>query len=119
MPITIELSLVYDPLDPIVSSMGYQGFAVANTATTWQIMNVQAKCDLATLERGLKEPNIKLLEEGKKLTLNYNTIISQYQTIYNQTDLSIHMSRSFARLKSGYVPFLKLALHSPEIFCRQ
>ena len=93
MPITIELSLVYDPLDPIVSSMGYQGFAVANTATTWQIMNVQAKCDLATLERGLKEPNIKLLEEGKKLTLNYNMFTLQYQTILNQTEFSSHISR--------------------------
>ena len=26
MPITTELALVDDPLDPIVSDMGYQGF---------------------------------------------------------------------------------------------
>ncbi|MFM7983433.1 MAG: hypothetical protein ACKPKO_29325, partial [Candidatus Fonsibacter sp.] len=50
-------------------------------------------------DSGLNESYIKLLEEGKKLTLNYNTFISQYQTITNQTDFSINITRSLTRLK--------------------
>ena len=60
------------------------GFAAAKTTTTWQIQNVQMKCDLVTLHGGLNESYSKLLEEGKKHTLNYNTFISQYQTFYYQ-----------------------------------
>ena len=65
MPITIELQLVDNPLTPIVSHMGAQGFADTDTSTQWQIMNVQLKCDLVTLDSGLNESYIKLLEEGK------------------------------------------------------
>ena len=81
MPITIELSLVDNPLDPIVSNMNHVGFTANNTSTTWEILNVQVKCDIVTLDSGLNDSYIKLLEDGKKLTLNYNTFISQYQTI--------------------------------------
>ena len=62
-PIAIELSLVYDPLDPIVSDMGAQGLAASNISTTWQIQNVQVKCDLVALDNRLNEPYTKLLEE--------------------------------------------------------
>ena len=51
-------------------------FAAGNTSITWQIQNVQAKCDIVSLDSGLNESYIKLLEEGKKLTLNYNTFTS-------------------------------------------
>ena len=70
MPITIELSLVDDPLDPIISNFtNYQAgvaapanaFTNANTSTTWQIQNVQIKCDLVLLDSGLNESYIKLL----------------------------------------------------------
>ena len=99
MPITIELPLICDHLYTIVSNMGRQGFAAANTSTTWQIMNVQAKCDLVTPDSCLYKSYIKLLEEGEKLALNYTTFISQYQTILNRTDFSINISRSLTRLE--------------------
>ena len=44
-------------------------------------MDVQVKRDHATLDSGRNASYIKLLEEGKKLTLNNNTFMSQYQTI--------------------------------------
>ena len=112
MPITIELMLIDDPLDPLISNFtNYQGgvalpanaFTNAETSTTWQIQNVQAKCDLVTLDSSLNESYIKLLEEGKKLTLNYHTFMSQYQTIIDQTDISINITRSLIRLKSVFV----------------
>ena len=114
MPITIELSLVDDPLDPIVSNMNHVGFTDANTAKTWEILNVQAKCDLVTLDSGLNDSYIKLLEDGKKLTLNYNTFISQYQTITDQTDFSINISRSLTRLKSVFVSLWKNYATAPR-----
>ena len=36
-----------------------------NTSITWQIQNVQAKCDLVTLDSGLNESYIKLLKEAR------------------------------------------------------
>ena len=53
MPITIELSLVDDPLEPIVSNFDNyyyvhpaNGCTAANSSTTWQIQNVEAKCGI-------------------------------------------------------------------------
>ena len=68
MPITIEMSLIDEPVEAIVSNLGQQGCAVANTSTTWEIANVQAKCDNMTLDSGLNESYIKLLDEGKTYT---------------------------------------------------
>ena len=79
-------------------------FTDANTSTTWQSQTVQVKCDLVSLDRGLNESYIKLLEGGK-ITLNCNTFISQYQSIIGQTDISINITRSLTRLKSVFVSF--------------
>ena len=103
MPSTIELSLFDDPLDPIVSNMNHVGFTANTTSTTWSILNVQAKCDIVTLDSGLNDSYIKLLEDGKTLTLNYNTFISQYRTITDQIDFSINITRSLTRLKYVFV----------------
>ncbi|MFM7987074.1 MAG: hypothetical protein ACKPKO_47965, partial [Candidatus Fonsibacter sp.] len=90
MPLTIELSLVDNATDPLVQIQG-NIFTNGNTSTAWSIVNAQVKCDLVTVDSGMNESYVKLLEEGKqKLTLNYNTFISQYQTISNQTDLAIN-----------------------------
>ena len=82
MPITIELSLVDDMEEPTISELA-QGtnFDATNTYLTWSIINVQVKCDLVTLDSGLNESYIKLLEEGKKLTLNYNTSSIKIRTL--------------------------------------
>ena len=69
MPITIELSLVDDPLDPIISYFANyalggapaSAFTNANTSTTWRIQNVQAKCDIVSLDSVLNASYIKLL----------------------------------------------------------
>ena len=124
MPITIELSLIDDPLDPIVPNFtNYQAgvaapanaFTNANTSTTWQIQNVQIKSDIVSLISGLNESYIKLLEDGNKLTLNYNTFISQYQSIIDQTDMSINITRSLTRLKSVFVSLRKNYALAPRV----
>ena len=67
MPLTIKLSLVDNPLDPIIfGPVIADGAAVAaaNAANTfhsgsssnsWSILNVQAKCDLVTLDNAFEE----------------------------------------------------------------
>ena len=57
----------------MVSNFGvYVGGAPAtgitndNTSTTWQILNVQAKCDIKALDGGRNESYTKLLEKGRK-----------------------------------------------------
>ncbi|MFM7980282.1 MAG: hypothetical protein ACKPKO_13290, partial [Candidatus Fonsibacter sp.] len=92
--------------DPLVQVEGGI-FTTGNNSTVWAILNAQVKCDLVTLDSGLNDSYVKLLEDGKKLTLNYNTFISQYQTISNQTDFSINITRSLTRLKSVFVSFWK------------
>ncbi|MFM7988122.1 MAG: hypothetical protein ACKPKO_53300, partial [Candidatus Fonsibacter sp.] len=72
MPFTIELSLVDNNTDRLVAFDG-DVFRTVNCSTAWSILNSQVKCDLITLDSGLNESYVKLLEEGKKLTLNYNT----------------------------------------------
>ena len=89
-------------------------FKFADTSTTWQIQNVQVKCVLVSLDSVLNESYTKLLKGGKKLTLNYNTFISQYQTIIGQTDISIHITRSLTRLKSVFDSFWKRLRSRPK-----
>ena len=65
MPLTIELSLVDDPLEPII----YGGVAPSpetahvfydnNSSNQWSILNVQAKCDLVTLDNSYEEDFFK------------------------------------------------------------
>ena len=102
MPITLDLLLVDDPLDPIVSNFpNYQAgvaapaiaFTNVNTSTTWQIQNVQVKCDIVSLDSVLNESYIKLLEEGKKLTLNYNTLSSHNTNQLSFRPISLSASR--------------------------
>lgn len=84
-PLTTELSLVDEATDHNVSDiLGNAGCAAANATTTWQIQTVQVKCDIIIVDNGLNKSYIKLLEVSKKLTLNYNPFISQYETIFNQ-----------------------------------
>ena len=37
------------------------------------MLNVQAKCDLVTLDNGFEEDFVKGLSEGKPLNIHYNT----------------------------------------------
>ena len=118
MPLTIELTLVDDPTLPIIStttantavmegSVDMGNFLAANTSYTWSIQNAMVKCDLITLDSGLNESYAKVLEEGKKLTINYNTFISQIQSIVGQTNIQVSLTRSLTRLKAVYVSLLK------------
>ena len=54
--------------------------------------------------------------DGKKLTLNYNTFISQNQSIYKQTVFSINIAWSLTRLKSVFGSLHKDYAANPREF---
>jgi hypothetical protein len=83
-PITIELELVNTETEPILSAVPSStatGFTAANTSLKWQIQNVQVKCDMCVLDNGLDNSYAEHLLNGKALPINYNTYVSQMQSL--------------------------------------
>ena len=121
MPITIELELVDNMNDPIVYTAAVAPnpiidptlFYTSNTSMLWQIDNVQAKMDLITLDTALENSYAQHLLSGKTIPINYNTYISQLQSIVGGTDglgvalgqqtVLLNIARSITRLKSVFV----------------
>ena len=78
-PVTLELELVHDSTEPIVSylsGLATDDFKADNTSLLWQIQNVQAKCDICTLDNQLDNSYAEHLLSGKALPINYNTYVS-------------------------------------------
>jgi hypothetical protein len=112
-PITIELELVDNYQEPILSRFnattaapGTQITAV-NTSQLWSIDNVQCKVDVCTLDNALHNSYVEHLLQGNSLPLSYNTFVSQMQTITGQSDVLINVSRALTRLKSVFVTLQK------------
>ena len=122
-PITIELELVSDSTLPIITKFGVvtsplpEGanelttypFLAANTSVSWQIQNVQAKCDVVTLDNSLDNSYAEHLLSGKALPINYNTYISQIQSLLSGTNgqqkVRLNCTRALSRLKSAFITF--------------
>jgi hypothetical protein len=108
-PLTIELELVNDALEPIIAhgEVGADTFTEFNTSVTWQIINVMAKCDVCTLDNALDNSYAEHLLSGKSLPINYNTYISQMQSLLSgtvgQKSVRLNITRSLSRLKSVFV----------------
>lgn len=114
MPLTLELELVSNPNDPIYSTFQVAGDAAAstlplidinagNTSTSWRIENVEVKCDLIALDNALDNSYAEHLLSGKSLPINYNTFVSQMQTIMNMQKPNVNVTRALTRLKSVFV----------------
>ena len=120
-PLTIELELVSNEEDPVVSNFVTVSnnpvidagmfdvsntiirFTNINTTTKWTIQNVQAKCDVITLDSQLEEIYASHLLSGKTLPINYSSYISQVQTINGNEKVRLNVTRSLTRLKACYV----------------
>ncbi len=106
MPLTIELELVNDMTEPIFSAFSGNANAdilATNTSLSWRIENVEVKVDLISLDNGLDNTYAEHLSSGKSLPINYNTFVSQMQTITGQPKPSVNVSRALTRLKSVFV----------------
>ena len=111
-PLTIELELISDSTLPIVSYFdGYHDFTSSNTSVLWQIQNVQVKTDICTLDNSLDNSYVEHLLSGKALPINYNTYVSQIQSVLSgvngQKDIRHNITRSLSRLKSVFITFDK------------
>jgi hypothetical protein len=112
-PITIELELVDDVKEPIISDVpataadGSNAFALTNCSLLWSINNVQVKCDVCTLDNALDNSYTEKLLNGKSFPISYNTFISQMQTIAGQDNPLLNVSRAITRLKSVFVTLNK------------
>jgi hypothetical protein len=112
MPITIEMVLVNNALDPIVEPGIDAVFTTANTSQNWHLENCQIKCDICNLDNSLQNNYDSHLLSGKSLPINYNTYITQSQAISGQ-DISISLNRAITRLKSIFVTFHKATTAEP------
>lgn len=104
--LTIELELVNNANDPVVTPGVDSTFTVANTTNDWQLENVQLKCDIVSIDNTLQNNYDSHLLNGGKLPLSYNTYITQSQAVSGQ-DVSVNVSRAISRLKSVFVSFYK------------
>ena len=107
--VTIELELVMNANDPVVTPGVAEPagvFTTANTSSDWSIENVQLKCDMVHLDSGLQNNYDDHVLKGGKLPIHYNTYITQSQAVSGQ-DLSVNVSRAITRLKSIFVSFYK------------
>ena len=110
-PLTIELELVTNHLDPIVDP-ATAGFTTGDTSVLWQISDVQVKCDIVTIDNSLQNNYDSHLLSGKSLPINYNTYIVQSQVVSGK-DVSVNMSRAISRLKSIFISLYR-APGTPE-----
>jgi hypothetical protein len=68
------------------------------------INNVQAKMDVATLDNVLDNEYAQHVLSGKSLPINYNTYISQLQSVLTP-DIAVNITRALTRLKSVFITF--------------
>ena len=104
MPLTIELELVNDANDVVITPGVDAIFTTANTSNDWQIENVQLKCDICHLDNSLQNNYDSHLLSGKSLPINFNTYVTQSQAITGQ-DVGVSLNRAITRLKSIFVTF--------------
>ena len=91
-PVELELELVNNVADCQTGS------------TDWDLSNIQIKGDVCTLDNGMQNDYASHLLEGKALSLNYATYISQDQVVTN-SEFSVNISRAVSRLKSLFISF--------------
>ena len=108
-PITLEFELVNSLLDPIIdpatdSRGGAAVWTANNCSTSWTINNVQAKMDVVTLDNVLDNEYAQHVLQGKSLPINYNTYISQLQSVLS-SDIAVNITRALTRLKSVFITF--------------
>ncbi len=100
-PIEIELELVSDPHEPIVSMVVGTEFTAANTSYKWKLENFMVKADVCVLDSTMDNKYTEHLASAKTIPIVYDTCISSLQTIVtpdsqinvsfiNKTEISIH-----------------------------
>ena len=95
---------IYDPLDA-TSANG--SIAQNNTSLTWRILDPRVKCNLLTLDSGLKSEYDKFLLSEKSLPVRFETYITQSQTVNGLSDIKLNVARALSRLNAVFITFFK------------
>ena len=80
--LTIELELVNNKEDPVVSA--FETILEENCSQQWSIENVQIKCDIVGIDNTLQNNYDSHLLNGGKLPISYNTYICKSQAVSGQ-----------------------------------
>ena len=117
-PITIELELTDNELDPLVevpplgagqaydeSSLNGDGFL----SQVWSIENPVVLCDLIQIDNQLMNEYSNVVLSGRALPISYSTLITQLQSLSSGNNGSqsglINVTRAVSRLQSAFVTF--------------
>ena len=116
--INFELELVDNMTDPIIRVSN--NFSISTTTDNWQIENVQLKADVCTLDNALDNSYAQYLLSGKSLAINFNTYISQLQSMISaanigQKAIRLNVTRSLSRLKSIFVTLIAPPIHADYV----
>ena len=108
-PLTLEFEVVSLATDPILQAQagnhGEGTYNADNLSNTWQLEDVQVKCDLVTLDSALQNSYAEHVLSGKALPINYSTYVTQFQTLANGLPMIVNVTRSVSRLKSIFFNF--------------
>jgi len=94
-PLVIELELVNNPGDALLSASTY--------SEHWNITDTQCKCDLLTLDNSLDNEYASHLLSGKSLPINFATWSHTNQSTGNDKNFSANIHRALSRLKSIFI----------------
>ena len=121
--LVVEIELVQDPLEVVLfdtlaandttesSNAGTtrlkSPFNQSNCSNSYALRNVYISADVVTLDNQLDNSYADHVLSGKSLSINYNTYVSQMQSIIDQVKPSVNISRALTRLKTIFVSFEK------------
>ena len=111
-PITIELEIVNNFYDPIISGalandgrsavIMKLGLTSTNTSSIWQLDNVQIKADIVRMDNQLENEFAQRFLSGQSIPRNYSTYINQLQALSGPNS-SLNVTRAISRLKSVFL----------------
>lgn len=120
-PITIELEVVNNLYEPIVSFespgflagvAGAQSLAEFQTdygmtqtlylSNKWQIENPQIKCDICRMDNQLENEFAQKFNSGQSIAVNYSTYVVQQQSLAGQSP-TLNITRALSKLKSVFL----------------
>jgi hypothetical protein len=103
-PIQLEFELVGSASDAV---QGYE--SSLGKSESFEITDVQLKCDVVHLDNSLDNEYAQHLLSGKSLPINFSTFTCSSQVIASNgiLDTNVNVQRSFTRLKSVFVSLYK------------
>ena len=105
-PLILELEVVNNMEDPIISPIAGSPFQSVNSSIIWEIANICVKCDCLTLDAALSNEYTSHLLASKALPIKYSTYINQQSSV-GTAGGSVQVARAVSRLQKCFITFFK------------